>query len=108
MMQFSDVNGSVLGLVLLALFIACTGYAWVVREMDKRGMKDLMVWQVIFGTLIVLTGYYFVFGIVPTIGALLCFSAAGIPMVIEYVTRIENARRADERAAKKAQRDLLK
>jgi hypothetical protein len=107
-MQFSDVNWDVFGAVLAVLLIFGIGYAWLTNVMARKGIDDQTVWMVIGGVLVTVLGASLVIGLVPTVLILGCFAASGLPMVVEFVSRVESAKQADKQTARKASRDLLK
>jgi len=72
-------------IVLLVLFVAGIGYAWLVRKLRQRkpdhGYTAILV---IVGDLIVAVGYGLLVGLDLVVLLVLCLAAAGLPMVVEY------------------------
>lgn len=72
-------------IVLLALFVAGIGYAWLVRKLRQRkpdhGYTAALV---VVGDLIVAVGYAALVGLDLGLLLVLCLAAAGLPMVVEY------------------------
>lgn len=107
MTQFSDVNWLTFGLVLAALFLFGCLYAALVRFMAKRGSDGQTAWMVVVGVAVTLFGGVFVVGLWHALVMLALFAASGLPMVVEYVHRVEAARRADHEQAKRQSKDEL-
>lgn len=106
-MQFSGINWPTFGLVLAALFLFGCLYAALVRFMAKRGADGQTAWMVVVGVAVTLFGGVFVIGLENTVLTVALFAASGLPMVVEYVHRVEAARRADHEQAKKQSKDDL-
>jgi len=72
-------------IVLLMLFVAGIGYAWLVRKLRQRkpdhGYTAALV---VVGDLIVAVGYGLLVGLDLALLLVLCLAAAGLPMVVEY------------------------
>lgn len=72
-------------IVLLCLFLFGIGYAWLVRHLRSRkpdhGYTAVLV---VFGDLVVAVGYTVLVGLDLGLLLVLCLSAAGLPMVVEY------------------------
>jgi len=105
--QLSDINWPVFSLVLAFLLIFGSLYAWLTNFLAHRGISDHTVWMVIFGSLVTIIGAGFLIGLLNTLLVFACFSASGLPMVIEFVARTENKKRADRQAAIDATKGML-
>lgn len=92
----------VFGLILAGELIFAVALAFLVRWMSKKGLRGQTLWMVVVGvagTVVIaapLVGW-------ETVGVLAaCFLVSGIPMAVEYITRIsdehETARRTLERS----------
>jgi hypothetical protein len=73
-------------IVLLLLLLAGAGYAWLVRCLRRRNRQHgYTAWLVVVGDLIVTAGFALVAGIDAAVLLVLCLTAAGVPMIIEYI-----------------------
>jgi hypothetical protein len=107
-MQLSAAFYPTFGLTLAALFIFGLAYAALVRHISKVGMQGQTAYAVIGGVAVTLALATFVVGITTTLVLLACFSASGLPMVIEYVTRVHLEQRRDREQAAETAREFLK
>lgn len=105
--QLSGINGENFGLVLVLLFVFGVLYALLTNYMARRGIEDQTVWLVVVGTLATIFGASFLTGIKNALILLACFTASGFPMIVEYVVRVENAKRRDKQAASAVTKGLL-
>lgn len=82
------------GLILAGELIFAIGLAVLVRWMSKKGLHGQTLWMVVVGV----AGTVSVAGPVigwETVGKLaICFGVTGIPMAIEYLTRISEEQEA--------------
>lgn len=108
MLQLSDVNWPVFSLVLALLLIFGALYALLMRIMAQRGIEDQTALMVVFGVLVTVLVSSVLIGPIAAVLELACFAASGLPMVVEYIVRVQSARRADSQAARAAAQDLLK
>ena len=106
--QLPGVDWAVFGLVLALLMIFGIAYAALVHYMAQRGIDGQTAWMVVLGTAVTLLGASFLVGWLNALLVAACFAASGAPMVIEFVARVENARRSDAQAARDASKELLK
>jgi hypothetical protein len=107
-MQLKDLNWTVFGISLAVLFLVCLGYAALVRWGAKKGMEGQTAWAVVVGVTIILAA------IIPTLGlesvvVMFCFFiVGGLPMIGEYVLRVNAAQRKDKENAQALAKDILK
>ena len=106
-MQFLGMNWLVFGAVWMIVFLICCLYALLVRVMANSGVDGQTAWMVVVGVVIVLVGLAFVAGLEIALIAAALFVAGGIPMIIEYVSRVEKARKTDHAQAKEERKHLL-
>ncbi len=106
-MQFSDVDWPNFGLVLASLFLFGCLYAALVRFMARRLVEGQTAWQVVIGVAVTCGTAGLIIGIQAVLILAACFVASGLPMIVEYVSRVESDRRADHEAAKRHGKDLL-
>ena len=107
MNQLSGINWATFGTVLACLLAFGVLYALLTNYMARRGIDDQTVWLVVVGTLVTVLGAAWLIGIKATIVVLACFTASGLPMIVEYVARVENAKRRDAQAARDETAGLL-
>ena len=105
-MQFSGVNWLTFGAVLAGLLLFGCLYAGLVRFMARRGAEGQTAWLVVVGVAVTGSAAGFVISVENSLLLAACFVASGLPMVVEYVSRVEAERRADHEQAKKQSKDL--
>jgi hypothetical protein len=101
-------NWTVYGLSLAAALIFGIIFAMVVRWASKRQMVAQTAFAVVVGvtaTLLIATPF---FGVDVITYLFPYFIAAGLPMIFEYVLRIEAAIRKDKERAQDVAKDFLK
>ena len=73
-------------IVLLFLLLAGSGYACLVRYLRRRNRQHgYTAWLVVVGDLIVTAGFAMVAGVDAAVLLFLCLTAAGAPMIVEYI-----------------------
>lgn len=105
-MQFSGVNWQAFGPVLAALLVFGLFYSLLVRWMAKKGVEGQTAWMVVIGVVVTGIGFAVIVGLEMALVMAVCFAASGFFMVIEYVSRVEAARRKDHEQAQKQSKDL--
>ena len=106
-MQFSGVNWQAFGIGLVGAFIFGIGYAVLVRQASKRNWVGQTAWSVVVGVTFTLLAMIPAFGLA-LVACMFCFFAAsGIPMVIEYLTRVQAELQKDKQKAEELNRELL-
>ena len=85
------------GLILAAELIFAVGLATLVRYLSKHGPTGQTLWMVVIGVagVVVISGPRIGWANVGTLA--ICFTVAGIPMAVEYLSRISE----EHTAAKK-------
>lgn len=92
-----ELNWLLFGLILAGEFIFALGLASLVRWMARKGVFGQTLWMVVVGVAgtVSITGPLIGW---ETVGILaVCFLASGIPMAVEYLSRISD----EQEAAKK-------
>lgn len=92
----------VLGLVLAAELIFATLYAFLTRYLARRGPSGQTVWTVSVGVggVVVIAG--FLIGWNNAALLLACFTAAGLPMAVEYIDRVAREQQEARKVMEKA------
>lgn len=106
MVQFSGVNWLIFGLVLAGLNLFGWLFAALVRNMAKRRVEGQTAWLVVVGVAVTGGASALLIGIENALLLASCFVASGIPMVVEYVSRVEAERQADHELAKRQSKDI--
>jgi hypothetical protein len=102
-----STNWTEIALTLVILFGFGVAYALVVRHMAQRGVEGQTAYLVVFGVGMTVLISSALVGWQAVALLLACFAASGLPMVIEYVLRVELERKRDRDDAAKIARDLL-
>lgn len=95
------------GLTLALLFIFGLGYAALVRLMARRGVQGQTAYTVVGGVAVTVLGATALIGWHNVILLLACFTASGLPMILEYGTRTHGEQRRDLESAQAVAKELL-
>lgn len=107
-MQQMAMNWMAFGLSLAGLFFFCILYSLLVRWMSKRNVEGQTAWAVVVGVTVTLLAMLPTLGLY-TVSIMFCyFTAAGIPMIVEYILRVHAEQTKDKENAKGLAKDLLK
>jgi hypothetical protein len=106
-MQQIDVNWLVFGLSLAGLLLFGILYSLVIRWGSKKEVEGQTAWAVVVGVTATLLAMIPTFGLATIALMFAGFAASGIPMIVEYVLRINKAQRSDKESAKGLAKDLL-
>ena len=107
-MQLKDVNWLGFGYGLIAAFIFGILYAALIRKVSKdRGLQGQTAWSVVVGVAFTLATAVPAFGIlfIALIGCF--FVASGVPMIIEYLQRVQKEMQKDQQSAQELAKDFL-
>ena len=107
MTQEITVNWTVFSLTLAALFFFALAYAYMTRQMVIRKVEGQTAWMVVGGVTVVVVSQVLTFGLLIPALFMAAFAAAGLPMIVEYVTRVTDANRADIEKAKELAKEML-
>jgi hypothetical protein len=106
-MQSIDTSQPIFSLSLAAALAFGISFALLVRWASKRKMVGQTAWAVVVGVTATLLIMVPVFGI-DLVAIMFCyFGAAGIPMVIEYLLRVQTEIQKDNEDAKGLAKDLI-
>jgi predicted MFS family arabinose efflux permease len=106
-MQLIDGNQTVFSLSLGAALVLGTIFSMLVRWASKKKWIGQTAWAVVIGVSFTLLTMVPVFGIEAVAIMFLFFSASGIPMIIEYLVRIQKEIQDDNETAKKVASELF-
>jgi hypothetical protein len=82
-------------------------YAALVHWVSKRGWVGQTAWSVVIGVAMTLLTMLPFFGI-ETVALIFCFFAAsGMPMIVEYLSRVQAELQQDKRKANELAEELL-
>lgn len=102
------VNWTVFGWTLALEFIFGIFFACVVRWASRRQMVGQTAWAVVVGVTIVLLIQIPLFGLFPIALIFGSFGAAGAPMILEYIDRVQKEIEDERTKSKGYAKDLLK
>jgi predicted PurR-regulated permease PerM len=106
-MQEIDGNQPVFSLGLLAALVFGIVFACIVRWASRKKWIGQTAWAVVIGVTITLLTLIPDVGLDSVARMFLRFAASGIPMIIEYLTRIQQEIREDAEKAKSVTSELL-
>jgi hypothetical protein len=104
----AGINWAIFGLVLVILAMYGTMFGYLVRWLAKHQVDGQTAYMVVVGVSVTLIGLGLVIGWQSAAIAFACFAASGLPMVIEYVSRVHTLRVRDQKQADDLAKDLLK
>jgi hypothetical protein len=93
---------------LVLLFMFGAWFGWLVRWLALHQVDGQTAYMVVIGVFVTLLGLGLVAGWQVAGLALACFAASGLPMVLEYVSRIHALRMRDRKQAEKLAKELLR
>jgi pyrroloquinoline quinone (PQQ) biosynthesis protein C len=106
-MQEIDINQTVFSLSLLGALVFGVVFARVVRWASSKKWVGQTAWSVVVGVTFTLIAMIPRFGI-DQVAIMFCyFAASGTPMIIEYLTRVQQEMRHDNEEAKKVASEFL-
>ena len=107
-MQQKDIFWLDFGWTLAAALLFGIVFAFVVHWASKRQMVGQTAWAVVVGVVVTLLTMIPVFGL-DQVAIMSCyFGATGIPMIVEYILRVQSEIQQDKEKAKGLAKDLLK
>jgi hypothetical protein len=102
------INWTIFGWSLAGAFVFGIVFASVVRWASKKHWVGQTAWAVVVGVGATLAAMVPVFGI-NLVAMILCyFVATGLPMIVEYLLRIQEEIKQDQDKANGLAKDLLK
>ena len=106
-MQLMGINWQVFGWTLAGAFIFGIFFARVVRWAARKYIFGQTAWAVVVGDAATLAFMIPLFGI-QIVAIVFCyFIASGIPMIVEYVLRVNDLYQKDTQNAQTHAKDLL-
>ena len=107
-MDHLAINWKFFGLTLAAAFVAGILFAAIVRWASRKRWVGQTAWAVVIGVTFTLLSMIPVFG-VELVAIIFCyFAATGLPMIVEYLVRVQEEIRRDHEQANGIAKDLLK
>jgi len=107
-MQQKDFIWLDFGWTLAAAFLFGVIFALIVRWASKRQMVGQTAWAVVIGVTVTLLTMIPVFGLEHVALVSCYFAASGVPMITEYILRIQSEIQQDKEKAQGLAKDLLK
>jgi putative flippase GtrA len=108
MAQQIAINWTVFGWSLAGIFLFGILYAVTVRLASKRRLMGQTAWAVVIGVSATLLAMIPTFGL-ERVAMMFCFFvASGVPMIIEYLLRVQDEIQQDQEEAQDLAKDLLK
>lgn len=106
-MQLIDVNQTVFSLSLAGALVFGIVFSAIVRWASRKRWVGQTAWAVVVGVTFTLLIMIPVFGL-NAVAIMFCFfGATGIPMIIEYLTRIQREIQEDNEKAKNLASEFL-
>lgn len=106
-MQLKDVNWTVFGWSIGCAFVLAVLYAALVRWTSRRGMEGQTAWAVVIGVTFTLLAMIPFFGLNAVAFMFCYFIATGIPMIVEYLQRVQAEMQEDKKQANQIAKDFL-
>ena len=106
-MQLKDVNWLVFGWSLAAAFVFGVIYAAFIRWVSKKGLIGQTAWSVVVGVTFTLLTMIPFFSLNTVALMFAYFGAAGTPMIIEYIARVQTEIRKDAESAREVAKGLV-
>ena len=106
-MQEMAINWTTFGYGLAASFVFGIVYAVVVRRVSKKGWIGQTAWSVVVGVTFTLITMLPAFGLLLVALVFCHFAAAGVPMIIEYLDRVQAEIQQDKNKAHELNKELL-
>jgi hypothetical protein len=107
-MQQIAIHWTFFSLTLAATFVFGILFAALVRWSARRKMIGQTAWAVVIGVTFTLLAMIPVFGL-NVVAIIFCyFAASGIPMIVEYILRVQKEMDQDSEKARDLAKDLLK
>lgn len=107
-MQEIAINWTNFSLSLAATFVFGVLFASLVHWSAKRKMIGQTAWAVAIGVTVTLLAMIPIFGLL-VVAIMFCyFMASGIPMIVEYILRVQKEMDQDTEKARDLAKDLLK
>jgi len=107
-MEQMAINWLTFGWTLGGAFVFGVLFAALVRWSAKRQMIGQTAWAVVVGVTVTLLIMIPVFGIQPVAYMFCYFAATGVPMIIEYILRVQDEMQQDKEKAQNIAKDFLK
>ncbi len=107
-MQQIAINWTVFSLSLAATFVFGVLFASLIRWASRRQMVGQTAWAVVVGVTFTLIAMIPLFGL-QLVAIMFCFFiASGIPMIVEYLLRVQREIEQDKEKSQGLAKDLLK
>ena len=107
-MEQIAINWRFFGLSLAGAFVFGVLFACIVRWASRQNWIGQTAWAVVVGVGVTLGAMIPFFGL-RTVSLIFCyFAATGVPMIVEYLMRIQHELRQDQEKANGLAKDLLK
>lgn len=100
MQGLSVLDTQIIPILIYELLIGIL-YAILVRMMSRAGVRGQTAWLVVVGVAFTVSIAASLIGILHVVMLALCFTASGIPMIVEYVDRVHKEEKADQEIAAK-------
>lgn len=106
-MQLSGINWAIFGWCMIGALLFGILYAALIRWVSQKDLVGQTAWSVVFGVAATLLIMVPVFGI-DRVSLIFCFFAAsGLPMIVEYLARVQAELHRDKQKAEELNRELL-
>lgn len=102
------INWTIFGWTLAAAFIFGILFARLVRWASKRHIVGQTAWAVVVGVSATLITMIPIFGLFHIAIAFCYFGATGLPMILEYIDRVQKEIEQDKETSQGLAKDLLK
>lgn len=107
-MEQTAINWRLFGLTLAGAFLFGILFAILIRMGSRRQLVGQTAWAVVVGVTFTLLIMIPIFGL-NRVAIMFCyFGASGVPMIVEYILRVQDEIQADKAKANGIAKDLLK
>ena len=106
-MQLKDANWLVFGWGLACALVFGILYAAFIHWVSKKGLIGQTAWSVVIGVTFTLLIMIPFFGLENVSLMFAYFGAAGTPMIVEYLARVQAEIKRDEESARRLAKDLV-
>lgn len=106
-MQFLSANHPIFILTMIALLLFGMVFAYVVRRLADAGVQGQTAYTVVVGVGATVLASGLLIGWGNVVLLFCCFGASGLPMILEYASRVHREQKRDQSEAKSVAQDLL-
>lgn len=106
-MQSKDANWQVFGWTLGVALLLGIGYSIFIHWVSKKHLVGQTAWSVVVGVTFTLLTMIPFFGLDTVALMFAYFGAAGVPMIVEYLARVQDDMKRDAESAREVAKGLV-